>query len=149
MADPSGPSAVVSIGYEQRTVEDLVTLLQRHGVAVLVDVRLNPISRKKGFSKKALALALADASIEYRHERDLGNPKDNRDPFRRGLRSARDRYTNHLLNGASAAYADIVRLARSTRVALLCYERNHHSCHRSCILESAQSEHPDLSILEL
>lgn len=149
MAEPPAPSTVVSIGYEQRTIEDLVELLQSHGVAVLVDVRLNPISRKKGFSKKALASALIDAGIEYRHERDLGNPKDNREPFRRGLRSARDRYINHILNGTAAVYTDIIKLALSTRIALLCYERNHNSCHRSCILESAQNEYPDLYILEL
>lgn len=149
MAEPPASLTVVSIGYEQRTVEELVKLLQSHEVAVLVDVRLNPISRKKGFSKKALARALADAGIEYRHERDLGNPKENREPFRRGLQWARDRYVNHLLNGASVVYADIIKLAYSTRIALLCYERNHHSCHRSCILESAQTEHPDLCILEL
>ena len=149
MAEPPAPSTVVSIGYEQRTIEDLVELLQSHGVAVLVDVRLNPISRKKGFSKKALASALIDAGIEYRHERDLGNPKDNREPFRRGLRSARDRYINHILNGTAAVYTDIIELALSTRIALLCYERNHNSCHRSCILESAQNEYPDLYILEL
>ena len=53
-------------------------------MSVLVDVRLNAVSRKSGFSKKRLTQALKDAGIEYVHEKDLGNPQDNRDSFRNG-----------------------------------------------------------------
>ncbi len=48
-------SPVVSIGYEGRDVEELLTSLQRHRVGILVDVRLTPLSRKPGPSKKGLA----------------------------------------------------------------------------------------------
>ncbi|SEM69999.1 DUF488 domain-containing protein [Nonomuraea pusilla] len=48
---------------------------------LLVDVRLTPISRKRGFSKTALATALAAAGIACRHMRALGNPKWNRAGF--------------------------------------------------------------------
>ena len=141
--------ALVSVGYEGRTVDDLLILLQTHNVSVLVDVRLTPISRKKGFSKKALSEILAAAGIEYLHARGLGYPKDNREPFRQGLSSARERYIHHLRNSASTIYAEVVRLTRSNRIALLCYERDTRACHRSCILDSAREEHPDLRILEL
>ena len=140
---------IVSIGYEQRDVSELIGLLTANGVSTLVDVRLNPISRKKGFSKKALAAALADAGIEYRHERELGNPKENRDPFRRGLESARQRYRRHLQTGAYSVYERVVDLASTSRIALLCYERDHDQCHRSCILEVAQTDHPEISVLRL
>lgn len=147
VAARSTTTTIISIGYEQRSVDDLIAALQHHDVSVLVDVRLNPISRKKGFSKTALANALAEAGIEYRHERELGNPKENRDPFRQGLKSARDRYLRHLRNGASDAFGNLTQLARTTRIALLCYERDHHHCHRSCIIETAQDEHPGLGFL--
>ena len=124
-------------------------MLTRNQVDVLVDVRLNPISRKRGFSKTKLASALADAGIEYRHERDLGNPKENRDLFRQGLESARDRYLSHLQNGAASVYANVISLAETARIALLCYEREHDKCHRSCIVETAQREHPALAVLKL
>ncbi len=140
---------IVSIGYERRDVSELIGLLRANGVVTLVDVRLNPISRKKGFSKKALAAALGDAGIEYRHERELGNPKENRDPFRRGLESARQRYTRHLQNGAHSVLERLVDLASTSRIALLCYERDHDQCHRSCILETAQTDCPTLSVLRL
>ena len=140
---------VVSVGYERRSIEDFVETLSSSGVDLLVDVRLNPISRKRGFSKTALTRALDDVGIAYRHERSLGNPRENRDPFRLGHQSARDRYVWHLQNGASTVYRSVISLAQDSRVALLCYEREHSECHRSCILEMAQSEHPGLSIVTL
>ena len=149
MASPPHSATVVSIGYERRSVEELISLLTRNQVDVLIDVRLNPISRKKGFSKSSLAQALGAAGIEYRHERELGNPKENRDSFRRGLKSARARYLRHLDNGASSVYRDVVDLAHTARVALLCFERDHHECHRSCILDTARGDHPALRVLEL
>ena len=145
----SGKTTIVSIGYEQREVSELIDLLTANDVSTLVDVRLNPISRKKGFSKKALAAALTDAGIEYRHERGLGNPKENRDPFRQGLKSARQEYQRHLLNSAHSVYEQIIELAGTTRIALLCFERDHDRCHRSSILETALTDDPALSVLRL
>ena len=132
--------AVVSIGYQGRSAEEIPGLLQNHGVSILVGVRMNPISRKAGISKTALAEALAVAGIEYRHERSLGNPKDNRDPFRQGLPSARARYDALLDGQALEAFEEFVILALAAKVSVLCYERDHSDCHRSCILNKAQKE---------
>ena len=52
MTDTPDRPTIVSIGYEQRDVSELIGLLKANGVVTLVDVRLNPISRKKGFSKR-------------------------------------------------------------------------------------------------
>ena len=148
MATPTH-GQLLSVGYERRTIEELVAVLQAASVEVLVDVRLNAISRKRGFSKTALATALDEAGIEYRHERALGNPKDNRDAFRQGHREARRRYERHLSNGASPSKDEIVELARTRRVALFCYERDHTECHRSCITASALRDAPELQLVEL
>ena len=72
----------MSVGYEGRTVEDLVQRLLAENVQVLVDVRLTPLSRKPGLSKTRLARALKAVGISYVHHRALGNPKDNRAGFR-------------------------------------------------------------------
>lgn len=149
VASTTPNTMIVSIGYEQRSLEDVIALLRRSDVRVVVDVRLNPISRKKGFSKSSLGQALGEANIEYRHERELGNPKSNRDPFRKGLKSARTRYLLHLQNGASKKHREVIELARTTRVALLCFERDHHECHRSSIVEHAMADHPELTVIEL
>ena len=122
-------ATIVSVGYQGRSVDELIEVLRGGGVELLVDVRLNPISRKPGLSKKPLSRALAAAGIGYRHERALGNQRDNRDPF------DRQRYGDYLAENGSAVLAEIMELAKSVRVALLCYEHQHRDCHRSCILD--------------
>jgi uncharacterized protein (DUF488 family) len=139
---------IVSIGYEGRDLSGFLATLRQNRVEVLVDVRLTPISRKKGFSKTALSAALNDAGIEYRHVRELGNPKENRDPFRNGQAAAGRRvFLAHLNNGSRSAYDDVVELARTRRIALLCVERDDRECHRGCITDQAQDENPALSVV--
>ena len=146
---PASRPSITSIGYQLRSADEVFHLLQQHEVSLLVDVRLNPISRKAGFSKNSLAPALRTIGIDYRHERELGNPRENRDPFRRGLTTAREAYES-LLNGeASGAFDQLLRLALTMRVAVFCYERDHHVCHMSCILDKAQIECPELKIIEV
>ncbi|MYI55516.1 MAG: DUF488 domain-containing protein [Acidimicrobiia bacterium] len=128
-------ATIVSVGYQGRSVDELIDVLRTGEVELLVDVRLNPISRKPGFSKKPLSQALAEAGIGYRHERALGNPRDNRDPF------DRERYEAYLLEVGSAALVEMLELAKSVRIALLCFEREHSDCHRSCILDFAAQKH--------
>ena len=60
---------LVSVGYEGREVDDLVSHLLRESVDVLVDVRLTPISRKPGLSKRRLTEALASVGVSYVHFR--------------------------------------------------------------------------------
>jgi uncharacterized protein (DUF488 family) len=129
----SGPPAVFTVGYEGRTIEELLTLLRDHRVQVLVDVRLNAISRRRGFSKTALSDSLADAGIEYVHEPGLGNPKDNRDAFREGEASAHKRYLRHVQKHGTDAVARVSELVANTPTALLCVEREPATCHRSAI----------------
>jgi uncharacterized protein (DUF488 family) len=148
-AAPDLPPTIVSVGYQGRTIDEMVALLARHGVDMLVDVRLNPISRKRGFSRTALAETLQAAGIQYVHERELGNPKDNREGFRKGLKTARDRYRRRLGNGAASTYSTTVERAFTERVALLCFEREHRECHRSCITDRAVADYPELRILEV
>lgn len=139
---------IVSIGYEGHDLGEFLSILRRNRVEVLVDVRLTPISRKKGFSKTALSAALNEAGIEYLHVRELGNPKENRDPFRNGQAAVGRRvFLAHLNNGSRSAYDDVVELARTRRIALLCVEHDDRQCHRGCITDQAQNENPVLSVV--
>jgi uncharacterized protein (DUF488 family) len=75
---------IYSVGYEGLEVEALVDHLVSSKVSLLVDVRLTPLSRRRGFSRTSLSAELQEAGIDYRHEPELGNPRNNRDSFRRG-----------------------------------------------------------------
>lgn len=128
--------ALFSVGYEGRTLDELLELLRSHAVTVLADVRYNAISRKPGFSKRAFGAALAEAGIEYRHLRALGNPKDNRAAFHAGDVRGGVAAFEALLSGEPqrAALADLAALAETERVAVLCFERDHERCHRQAVL---------------
>jgi uncharacterized protein (DUF488 family) len=141
---------IYSVGYEGFTLSDLVDRLASSKVEVLVDVRLNASSRRPGFSKKALSAALTAAGIEYRHERALGNPQDNRASFRDGDgESGRQRMREILSNGAGTALDRLVEEARARRVAVLCVERDRDRCHRQVITDMAQEQDASIDVVQI
>lgn len=143
---------LVSLGYEGRSAQEVVDALTLHGVEVLIDVRLTPVSRKPGLSKSALSDALFEVGIEYRHYRELGNPQDNREAFAHAgapRQQARNRYRTRLKNGSRRTLLDIAEMARKTHLALLCYEREPHGCHRDVIVEEAQRIDPAIVALQV
>jgi uncharacterized protein (DUF488 family) len=128
---------VVSIGYEGREADELVAELAARGVGTVVDVRLNPVSRKRGFSKRQLAARLESAGIDYVHLPALGNPRDNRAAFRAGDPDARARFRRRLEEAeAVAALDELARLADAGVVAVLCLEADHDECHRSAVVDA-------------
>jgi uncharacterized protein (DUF488 family) len=135
---------LVSVGYEGRTLDELLDALVAAGVDLLVDVRLTPLSRKPGLSRRRLEAALAERGIGYRHARALGNPKENREPFRRGdVARGRAVFQKLLAQDiATRAVAEIAEAGRRGRVAVLCFERDHESCHRQVVVEQALTQMP-------
>ncbi|MFI6239294.1 DUF488 family protein [Micromonospora sp. NPDC050795] len=81
-------AGILGVGYEGRSIDEFVTGLADMGVTRLVDVRMTPISRKRGFSKSALCQALAPHGIVYEHRRELANPRESRPGFAGNLEGA-------------------------------------------------------------
>jgi uncharacterized protein (DUF488 family) len=143
-------SPLVSLGYEGRSVAELVAGLRGQSVTVLVDVRLTPLSRKPGFSKRRLTEVLQEAGIRYVHLRALGNPKDNRAPFRAGDPRSHDIFKRLITEGeGAAALRHVAELLDDETVALLCFERNHQACHRHLVAAELQLAQPTLDLIEL
>jgi uncharacterized protein (DUF488 family) len=70
---PAMPSAMLTIGHSDRTIDDFLAILRHHHVAFLADVRKMPGSRKHPqFNNDALAASLAAAGIGYEHFPGLG-----------------------------------------------------------------------------
>jgi len=69
-------------GYEGLDTDEFVARLVEVGVRVVIDVRERPISRKKGFAKRALSTRVALDGIGYLHVPELGCPKQIRDRYR-------------------------------------------------------------------
>ena len=132
----SGSTALFTIGYQGRSVEDYLGMLSRVQVTLLCDVRRNAISRKRGFSGTALAEACECVGIRYEHLPELGISSERR----RQIRTGRDRqrllaeYRGRDLADRSASVQKILRWATSgERVAVTCFERDPGSCHRSLV----------------
>lgn len=133
--DYSMPTELFTIGYEQRTQDELIRELRTAGVRRLVDVRELPLSRKRGFSKSALGEALAEAQIEYQHVRALGNPKPIRELYWDGkVELGAARYREHLSNGSRSAVIDLAEALDSIQTCLMCVERDNAVCHRAVLV---------------
>ncbi|WP_309616910.1 DUF488 family protein [Salinibacterium sp.] len=72
---------VIGVGYEGLDLDGLVSQLRLRGVRTVVDVQLNPISRKRGLSKKALQARLSVDEMGSEHLPSLGNSRVNREGF--------------------------------------------------------------------
>lgn len=136
---------VYTIGYEDLGIDQFIRKLREHKIETVVDVRLNAMSRRKGFSKSGLIEALKAVGIDYVHERDLGNPPENRDSFRNGaLEDGRRTMRARLDNGSRGAIERLVDRARNERVALLCVETTDARCHRQVVVEVVLELEPNL-----
>ena len=54
---------IFTFGYEGLALDVFLTRLKQAGVETIIDVRANPLSRKRGFSKRGLAAALQEVGI--------------------------------------------------------------------------------------
>ena len=133
MSKESALKGLFTIGYEGADLADFIAALTQAGVTTLLDVRELPLSRKKGFSKRALGEAMLAAGIAYRHERDLGSPKT----IRQRLHSDGDyeQFFESFSTYLRQQRPLLKKLAGSLdgKVALMCFERDPATCHRSVV----------------
>ena len=126
MADPG----VWSIGHSTHRIETFVSLLRKHGVAVVADVRTSPFSRfNPQFNRHALQanLEVADIGYLFLGEELGGRPPD--DEFYDA--------DGHVLYGRMAeslrfesGLAQLVEQAKRSRLAIMCSEEDPADCHR-------------------
>lgn len=127
-----------TIGYEGLTIDSFINKLIKRNVAMVVDVRRNPLSMKYGFSKTRLGHYLQRADIKYEHIPSLGIES----ALRQNLKSEKDytalfkRYAATWLPQRGAEIARVEQLlADNRRIALTCFESDARMCHRHKITE--------------
>lgn len=142
-----------TVGYEGLDIDDFVNFLAQNKIRCLVDLRKNPVSRKKGFSKNRLAENLSRRQIGYRHLGALGVPsawrKQAKEKIITRAKMFRD-YVRQILPAEKEALKELEELLKKEkRVALLCYEANADDCHRSFVAEEILRRHPDWHLRDL
>ncbi len=127
-----------TIGYEQTPHKAVLDELEQAGVKLLVDVRAVTSSRRPGFSKNQLTAALDERGIAYVHLAALGTPKEGRLAARSGQFELLEKiFSKHLKTPQAREEMDELSalVKKAGPVCLLCYERDHHHCHRRMIAE--------------
>lgn len=130
----NAPVDLLTIGYEGINLDHFFSLLRAGRVDTIVDVRELPLSRKKGFSKNALAAAARGNGFRYAHLPALGCPKAIRGDYKRDGDWSRyvARFSAYLQTQESAL-ALLARQAQASRCCLLCFEADPNRCHRSLV----------------
>jgi uncharacterized protein (DUF488 family) len=131
---------ILTIGHSTRTLEDLIGLLQAHGVQVVVDIRTIPRSRRNPqFNQDTLPASLTESGIGYVHLKQLGglrHPKT--DSINKGWRNNSFRgFADYMQTpDFESGINELIRLAESTRVTIMCAEALPWRCHRSLIADA-------------
>jgi len=129
-----------SIGHSNRSSDELIDMLKRHGIGCLVDVRRNPGSaRFRQFNRPTLERTLGQAGIQYRWEGDnLGGRRAvTPDDVKHGVLEPGFRsYAAYMETpDFREAVERILRQGRSCRTVLMCAEKDPLRCHRSLIAD--------------
>lgn len=120
---------ITSVGYERRTLQQVVDALLQRGVKRLVDVRLHPWSQRPEWRQEWMAPRFREAGIVYIHSRNAGNPV-------RGatLAECEDRYWKHLDELPERVTRSLAGVILQPHTAVLCKEAHHAECHRGMLL---------------
>ncbi len=130
-----------TFGYEGLDIARYIERLQDTGVKSIVDVRQLPLSRKKGFSKRAFSEALAKAGIAYLHMPTLGCPKAIRDAYKVNQDwAAYVKAFLAYLATQDAAIRELAKVSRATPACLVCFEADFTQCHRTFVARAAHRQ---------
>ena len=118
-----------TIGYEKKTIEQVLKLLETKKIGTLVDVRKNPISQyKPEFSKQNLEQTLSKNGIGYVHYPALGVPSE----IRRKLGQTGDydwffkKYDENVIPKLDEVDLETLDYP----IAIMCVELDPTKCHR-------------------
>lgn len=137
----SEPPQIYALGHSTRAFDELVKLLRQHGVVTLADIRTVPRSRRNPqFNREELETTLPREGIRYIHLVRLGG-------LRRGLgasspntawRNASFRgYADYMQTPEFAeGISELLALAASGPVAIMCAEAVPWRCHRSLVADA-------------
>lgn len=132
-----------TIGYEGKSVEEYVNLLIKEDIKVLCDVRKNPLSMKYGYSKNQLKNIVENVNIKYIHIPELGIVSDKRKELNtmKDYEMLFEDYDKNTLPLKSHELQYVVDIFKeNNRIALTCFEADHHCCHRSRVSIALESQ---------
>ncbi|MDQ3474718.1 MAG: DUF488 domain-containing protein [Acidobacteriota bacterium] len=139
----SRAGTIWTVGHSTRSAEEFNQILSVHEIAVLVDVRSFPGSRRyPQFNKEQLKQSLPLAGLRYHHSPALGGRR-RQDPKSKNLawKNASFRaYADHLNSDEfRQGIKELLEVAITERTAVMCAEALWWRCHRSLIADYLKS----------
>ena len=136
---------VFTLGYEGLTIDAFLNKLISNNINVVIDIRNNPLSMKYGFSKKSFTKFIESAGMKYIHIPELGIPSSMRKGLGKSVshKTLFQKYETELLPEHEEAQKQLISLIEKySRIALVCFEADHHFCHRNTLVEHLQKKNP-------
>jgi uncharacterized protein (DUF488 family) len=127
---------IYTIGHSNRSLEELVDLLQSFGIETLADIRSLPGSKRfPGFNRENLETLLPQNGIRYIWFRKLGGLRHSRKDFQSpniGLTNSSFRsYADYMeTDNFVDAVHELIQLASESIAACMCAEAVYWRCHR-------------------
>jgi uncharacterized protein (DUF488 family) len=131
-------ATLYTIGHSTRSLDELISALQAHGIRTLVDIRAFPASRRLPyFNREALEQSLPAHGIRYIWMKALGGYRKatNKNSPHSALRNANFRnYADYTLTPEfEMAASELLALAKDSPTAYMCAERVYFRCHRMIV----------------
>jgi len=136
----SKSNILYTIGHSNHTIEAFISLLQRHGITMVADVRSAPYSRYcPQFSKDALAASLQAAGIMYMFlGKELGARPEDPCCYEGGfVNFQKIAKRKEFKQGIERLLADISQY----RIAMMCAEKDPLQCHRTILISRHLKKH--------
>ncbi|PCJ64471.1 MAG: hypothetical protein COA73_03840 [Candidatus Hydrogenedentota bacterium] len=132
--DTIAPKPILySIGHSTHTIDTFISLLKRHDINAIADVRSMPYSRfSPQFSDKALEASLKENNIAYVFlGKELGVRRSNPDLY------SNNKIDYRKISTLSSYRQGILRMidgAGRMNVAMMCAEKDPLTCHRTILI---------------
>jgi uncharacterized protein (DUF488 family) len=123
-------------------VDEFFNGLLFSGMAGILDVRANPVSRKYGFAKGSMSRIASNLGLVYHHFPELGVTGDHRSDLSdfESYQRLLDKYEKTMLPKRTAHIRQATDLLRSQPLALLCMEKDVRCCHRGRLANRVAQE---------
>ncbi len=134
------PNPVLTIGHSTHSVSSFLSLLRKHGITAIADVRSAPASRvTPQFNRDAVEHSLCDASIKYVFlGKELGARTTDATCYVDGrVQYSRLARTPDFANGIER----LLKGAQTERIAIMCAEQEPLDCHRTVLIARVLGEH--------
>jgi len=134
----TSPNVVFTAGYQGQAIGDFLAKLKKANIELVLDVRYNPVSRVRGFSKSSLSDSCQTSGMTYKHFRNLGIPSALRKSLAtpEDYRRLFDKYERELLPQAEGELRQAEQLVREHLTVLICFEKDAGCCHRTRLARS-------------